>query len=233
MIVIPAIDLRGGKVVRLMHGDPDAQTTYGDDPVEVAERYAEAGAKMIHVVDLDAALGDGNNRGVVRNICRSAQVPVQTGGGLRSLAAIGAALSSGAERAVLGTSAALDPELVREAVDTLGERIVVALDVKGNDVMVNGWKDDVGTLQDFLPSLTNAHVSRFLITQIRVDGTMEGPDLALYRRAQELTDRPIIASGGVHAMDDLHALVETGVEAVVVGKALYEGSISLEEALAL
>jgi phosphoribosylformimino-5-aminoimidazole carboxamide ribonucleotide (ProFAR) isomerase len=134
---------------------------------------------------------------------------------------------------VLGTSAALDPELLREAIDTLSERIVVALDVKGNDVMVNGWKDDVGPLEDFIPALTEAHAPRFLITQINVDGTMEGPDLALYRRAVELTHKPVIASGGVHTIDDLRALPDTGVESVVVGKALLEGTVSLEEALAL
>ena len=233
MIVIPAIDLRGGKVVRLTHGDPAAQTDYAGDPVTLAKRYADAGAQMLHVVDLDAALGDGSNRSVVEAMCKAVSIPVQTGGGLRSMEAIGEVLEAGAERAVLGTSAVLNPELVEEAVDTLSSRIVVALDVKGNEVMVNGWKDDVGPLEDFIPALTEVHVPRFLITQINVDGTMEGPDLALYRRVGELTDKPVIASGGVHTIEDLRELPATGVESVVVGKALLEGTVALEEALAL
>ena len=233
MIVIPAIDLRGGKVVRLKHGDPAAATVYSDDPVAMAETFLADGAKFIHVVDLDAALGDGNNKRDVRNICRKVHVPVQTGGGLRSMEAIGGVLAAGAARAVLGTSGALDADVLDGAVRTLGEKIVVALDVKGDQVMVKGWKEDAGSIDDLLPKLTEQKVPRFLITQIDVDGTMEGPDLELYKRVQKLTDRPIIASGGVHTVDDLRALADTGVEGAIVGKAIYEGTITLSEVVEL
>jgi phosphoribosylformimino-5-aminoimidazole carboxamide ribonucleotide (ProFAR) isomerase len=147
--------------------------------------------------------------------------------------AIGGVLAAGAARAVLGTSGALDADVLDGAVRTLGEKIVVALDVKGDQVMVKGWKEDAGSLEDLLPKLTEQKVPRFLITQIDVDGTMEGPDLALYKRAQTLTDRPIIASGGVHTADDLRALADTGVEGAIVGKAIYEGTINLSEVVEL
>ncbi len=229
MIVIPAIDLRGGRVVRLTNGDPSVQTDYGDDPIETARRFRDEGARMLHVVDLDAALGDGSNRRLVRDICREIDIPVQIGGGLRSMESIGGALSSGAARAVLGTAAALDIDLVRQAVRTLGEQIVVALDVKGDRVMIRGWAQDAGSLEEVLGSMSGIEVPRFLVTSIEVDGTLEGPDLALYRRMRELTDRPLIASGGIRSAADLRALADLLLEGAIVGKALYEGAIELGE----
>lgn len=233
MIVIPSIDLRGGLVVRLLHGDPAASTIYDDDPVSVAVRYEEAGAQLIHIVDLDAALGDGDNRALLRSICDEVDIDVQAGGGLRDLDAIEAVLAAGAARAVLGTAAANDPPFVSEAVAIHGSAIVVALDVKGRRVMVKGWKEDAGALDELLPALEATGADRFMFTQIAVDGTLEGPDLDLYREAMALTERPVIASGGVHSLDDLRALTEAGVEGAIVGKALYEGTIDLKEALAL
>lgn len=232
MIVIPAIDLRGGKVVRLKHGDPAAATVYDDDPIAVAEQFAADGAQIIHVVDLDAALGDGDNKTIIRGICERVGIGVQTGGGLRSMEAISAVLGAGAERAVLGTAAALDAPLLADAVQAFGERIVVALDVKGDRVMIKGWKEDAGALDDLLPRLTGQQAPRFLITQISVDGTMEGPDFDLYTHAMTLTDKPIIASGGVGTLANLETMTKVGVEAVIVGKAIYEGTIKLAEVLA-
>jgi phosphoribosylformimino-5-aminoimidazole carboxamide ribotide isomerase len=231
VIVIPAIDLRGGKVVRLRHGDPAAQTIYGDDPVEVARKFAAAGASMIHVVDLDAAFGEGNNREIIRRICTEVDAAVQTGGGLRSLDSMREAFDGGAARAIAGTAAAVDSALMEAAAKEFGDNLVVALDVKGDRVMTKGWKEDSGAFDELASQLTEKGASRFLITQINVDGTMEGPDLGLYRHAMELTDRPIIASGGVRTMDDVTALAGAGVEAAIVGKALYEGTISIEDAV--
>jgi len=227
MITIPAIDLRDGKAVRLVRGNPEDQTVYAEDPVEVAQRFETAGVKMIHVVDLDAALGEGDNRRVIRQICLNVKTPVQVGGGLQSIERIGSVLSAGATRVILGTAAVLDPGLLRDAVATLGDRIVAALDVKGREVMTHGWKQSAGPLDDLLASLAEEGVARFMLTQIDVDGTMAGPDLELYRRAGMLTSRPIIASGGVRNKADLTQLVRAGVEAAIVGKAIYEGTVDL------
>ena len=233
MITIPAIDLRDGKVVRLVHGDPSAATVYGDDAVAVAVAFHEAGAKMIHVVDLDAALGDGENKDIIARICGSVPVPVETGGGLRSMRSIAGVIEAGAARAVIGTSAALDPGLLDEAVGTFGARVIVSLDVKDRIVMTHGWKEVAGPLEEILARLSASDVPRFMITQINVDGTMRGPDIELYRWACELTDRPIIASGGVADADDLRALATTRVEGAIVGKAIYEGALDLHEVVEL
>jgi phosphoribosylformimino-5-aminoimidazole carboxamide ribotide isomerase len=231
VIVVPAIDLREGRCVRLLRGDPAGAVVYGGDPVAMARRFAEAGAPMLHVVDLDAALGDGDNRGAIVSICEAVAIPVQTGGGLHEAQDVDRVLALGAARAVLGTAAARDPDFVREAVERHGDRIVVALDTRDGLVMVRGWRDAAGPLERFLPALDAAGAPRFLVTSIGSDGTLEGPDLPLYHQVQDLTDRPVIASGGVATVADLEALAELGVEAAVVGKALYEGTLSLEEAL--
>ncbi len=228
MIVVPAIDLRGGRAVRLRHGDPAHETAYSDDPVEAARGFEADGASLLHVVDLDAALGTGHNREVVAAICQGVSVPVQTGGGLRSLQAVDAALARGAARIVLGTSAARDPEFVRRADARHGDRVVVALDVREGRVMVRGWQEPAGRLEDVIAKLD---APRFLVTSIGVDGTLEGPDLELYRTVLALTERPVLASGGVQGPGDLRALHAVGVEGVVVGKALYEGTLTLRDAL--
>jgi phosphoribosylformimino-5-aminoimidazole carboxamide ribotide isomerase len=229
VIVIPAIDLRGGKCVRLFRGDPNAQTTYEADPVETAVRFEQEGARRLHVVDLDAALGTGSNREVIVAICRAVAVPVQVGGGLRTLDAIDRVLQDGAARAILGTAAALDPGFVAEAVTHAGDRIVVAVDVRGDRLMVRGWQEEGPRLEDAVPALGDAGAPRFLATSVQHDGTMDGPDLALYERLVGLTELPVIASGGVRKADDVWALRELGVEAAVVGKALHSGTMHLSE----
>lgn len=229
MIAIPAIDLRGGRCVRLFRGDPGAETVYDADPVETARRFQEEGARRLHVVDLDAALGSGSNRRIVVKILRAVAVPVQVGGGLRTTGDVERVLGDGAARAILGTSAVLDAGFVAEAVAMAADRIVIAVDIRDDRVMVRGWQEAGPRVTDAVPALTDAGVARFLITSIDRDGTMDGPDLDLYRRVMELTDRPIIASGGVRKAEDVHALRDLGLEAAVVGKALYSGTLRLEE----
>ncbi|MGH2722922.1 MAG: HisA/HisF-related TIM barrel protein [Actinomycetota bacterium] len=231
MIVIPAIDIRGGWAVRLVRGRPEDETVYGKDPAEIAGRFAAGGAAWLHVVDLDAALGTGENGEAIRRVVASCHVPVQVGGGLRSVEAIEAALGhTGAARAVVGT-AATDPGFVRDAVSRFGDRIVVALDVEDDLVRVRGWTAEGGRLDDLLPRLDGAGAPRFLVTAVGRDGTLEGPDVALYERVTGLTERPVLASGGVREAGDLRALAATGVEGAVVGTALYEGTLELSEAL--
>ncbi len=231
MIVIPAIDLRGGHAVRLLQGDPDAETTYAADPIEVAIRFQEEGARRLHVVDLDAALGEGDNREQVEGICRAVQVPVQVGGGMRTHDDIAGLLAAGAARVILGTAAAADPAFVRRAVEEHAESIVVAIDVRGGHVMVRGWKEEGPTLEETLPVLEDAGAPRYLITSIARDGTLKGPDVTLYERVLGLTRTPIIASGGVRDADDVWALRDLGCEAVVTGKALYEKTLKLAQVI--
>ncbi len=229
MIVIPAIDLRGGRCVRLFRGDPNAETTYDADPIEIAKGFEADGARRLHVVDLDAAFDAGSNREIVAEICRNVAVPVQLGGGLRTIDAIEHAVVDGAARAILGTAAALDPGFVAEAVDQFGDIIVVAIDVREDRVMVRGWQEEGPRIDEAIPAISDAGAPRLLVTSVQRDGTMDGPDFALYERVLSLTDRPLIASGGVRKADDVWQLRELGAEAVVVGKALYAGTLKLEE----
>jgi phosphoribosylformimino-5-aminoimidazole carboxamide ribotide isomerase len=228
MIVIPAIDLRGGRCVRLFRGDFDAATTYDEAPVDVARRFQAEGARRLHIVDLDAAADEGSNRDVVKEITRNVAIPVQLGGGIRSLADIERALDDGAQRAILGTAAS-DAGFVAEAVAQFGDAIVVAVDVRDGRVMTRGWRAEGSTLETTVPALADAGAPRFLVTSIARDGTMDGPDLALYEGVRGFTDRPVIASGGVRHADDVWALRELGIEACVVGKALYAGTLRIEE----
>lgn len=231
MIVIPAIDLRGGRCVRLFRGDPMAETVYDADPVGVAHRFAMHGARRLHVVDLDAAFGTGSNRNVMVAICRTVAVPVQLGGGLRTMAAVERAFAAGTTYAILGTAAALDPGFVAEAVARFHDRLIVAVDVRNDRLMIRGWKDEGPRLEEAIATLCDAGAPRFLVTSVSKDGTMAGPDLPLYERVATLSDRPVIASGGVRNAQDVRALRELGLEAVVVGKALYSGTLRLSEVM--
>ena len=228
MIVIPAIDLRHGRCVRLFRGDFDAETTYDLDPVEVAQRFETDGARRLHVVDLDAAVDEGSNRELVKAIARHVAVPVQLGGGIRTLGDIEQALEDGAARVILGTAAA-DPGFVAEAVANHGDAVVVAVDVREGSVMTHGWREEGPRVETSIPALDDAGAPRYLVTSIARDGSMDGPDLELYERLLGLTDRPIVASGGVRRADDVWALRDLGLEACVVGKALYAGTLSVAE----
>jgi len=229
MIVIPAIDLRGGRCVRLFRGDVGAETAYDDPPVEIATRWEAEGARRLHVVDLDAARDEGSNRDLVKEITRNVAIPVQLGGGIRTLDAIEQAIEDGAARAILGTVAAGSPAFVAEAVSRFGDAIVVAVDVREGYVMRNGWTVQGPPLEEALAALNEAGAPRYLVTSIARDGTMDGPDLELYERILSLTDRQVIASGGIRVADDVWALRELGLEAAVVGKALYAGTLKIEE----
>jgi phosphoribosylformimino-5-aminoimidazole carboxamide ribotide isomerase len=231
MIVIPAIDVRAGRAVRLLRGNPNEETAYDDDPVEVAVRFQEEGARRLHVIDLDAALDEGANRDTIRDICRSVVLPVQVGGGVRTLEDVAAVLEIGAGRAILGTSAALDPGFVARAVEEFAERILVAVDVRGGHAMVKGWREEGPPVEEVIPALNDAGTPRYLVTAIARDGTLDGPDLRLYRHVFGLTDRPIIASGGVRSADDIWALRDAGCEAAVTGKALYEKTLKLSQVI--
>jgi phosphoribosylformimino-5-aminoimidazole carboxamide ribotide isomerase len=229
VIVIPAIDVRGGRAVRLRRGDPNEETAYDDDPVNVAVRFQSEGARRLHVIDLDAALEQGDNRETIRDICRSVVCPVQVGGGIRTLQDISIVLDNGAGRVILGTSAALDPGFVARAVEEFAERVLVAIDVRGGHAMVKGWKEEGPKVEDVVPALDDAGTPRYLVTAIARDGTLEGPDLRLYKQVLGLTDRPVIASGGVRTADDIWALRDAGCEAAVTGKALYEKTLKLSQ----
>lgn len=231
MIVIPAIDLHGGKAVRLTGGHLESVTVYADDPAGVAVRFEAQGASMIHVVDLDAALEAGDNRETLRRAVAAVDVPVQVGGGLRSERAVGEVVAAGAARVVVGTEAIRDEGFLRACLARLGERLVVALDTDGRSVRVRGWTEEAGGLEEVLARLEAVGTPRYLVTAVSRDGTLEGPDVALYEGLREMTDRPVIASGGVGGLDDLRALRDTGAEAVVVGKALYEGRFTLAKAM--
>lgn len=231
MIVIPAIDIREGKVVRLRHGRLQDAIVYADDPVETACSFAEDGATRIHVVDLDAAFGVGENRAVIADVARRCGVPIQVGGGLRSVSLAEGALAAGAARVVLGTEAIVDRGFLAECVGRYRERLVVALDTDADVVKVRGWTEPAGTFDEVLERLIQEEVPRLLVTAISRDGTLTGPDLNLYLRVMERTDIPILASGGVASLEDLRGLSRAGVEGVVVGKALYEGAFTLREAM--
>jgi phosphoribosylformimino-5-aminoimidazole carboxamide ribotide isomerase len=231
MIVVPAIDLRGGRCVRLVRGDPAQETVYDAEPTAVARVFEQQGAELLHVVDLDAAFGTGDNQDTITDVCDAVEIPVQVGGGLRSVVNLMQAQIAGASRVVLGTAAVTDPDFVRGAVNRYRQRVVVAVDVMGDRVMTDGWRTDAGALQEIIPAMERANAPRFLVTSIGVDGTMEGPDLDLYDRLRQITMRPVQASGGVRTAEDLDSLAALGVEAAIVGRALYEGTISLEEAI--
>lgn len=236
MIPIPAIDILDGKAVRLTRGDYDEVTVYADDPVRLALEWEAAGAELLHVVDLDGAR-DGAPRSaeVIRELCGACAIPVQTGGGIRDLAAVGLLLESGVERIVIGTAAVTEPEFLDEALESFGpERFVVALDSRRGMISLSGWMEESDiTAADLAGQLTTRGVERFLVTAIEVDGTMEGPDLDLLALVSSRTPAPLIASGGIGSLADLEELRDVpdgNIEGVILGKALYEKAFTLQEA---
>ena len=237
MDLYPAIDLLDGRAVRLYQGDYARETVYNDDPVAQAKAFAAAGAQWIHVVDLDAArTGAPRNRDVIAAICDAVDVPIQTGGGVRSEAAADALFDLGVTRVVLGTAALEDPELVR----LLASRhpVAVGLDARGREVAVRGWEEGSGQdLLDVARGFADAGVEALIVTEIGRDGTLEGPDLDGLGEVLEATELPVIASGGVGSLADivaLNALRSAGrrLSGAIVGRALYEGEFTLSDALA-
>jgi len=224
----PSIDLRGGRVVRLHQGDFERETVYGDDPIAVARSFEAAGAHWIHVVDLDAARRDGSNRELVIAIAAAVDVPVQTGGGVRD----GSLLDEGVERVVVGSAAVEDPQLVRAMAERWPNRVAVGLDHWDGEVRVRGWEEGSGRqLLDVAAELALPGVAAFVVTDISRDATLSGPDLDGLKHMQTSTSVPVIASGGVGTLDDLGALRSLGVAGAIVGKAIYEGRFTVEEAV--
>lgn len=230
MDLYPAIDLRGGRCVRLHQGDFGRETVYGDDPVAQAKRFADAGAPWVHVVDLDASRGQGTNRAVVTAIAVAIDpVPVQTGGGVRD----GSLLDEGVSRIVLGSLAIDDRAAAGALVAGQPDRVAVGLDHRDGEIRTRGWEERSGVqLLDAVrwPEFTGC--AAFVVTNIAKDATLAGPDLDGLAEVVRRTNTPVVASGGVGTLDDLRALTEIGVAGVIVGKALYEGRFTIEEALA-
>lgn len=232
MILLPAIDIRDGRCVRLVQGDYAKETVYDEEPVSVAKRYEAEGAEWLHVVDLDAALeGVPRNRAVVEEVIKSVGTPVQCSGGIRSADAIAWARAAGAARVVLGTQALLDPAFVEQAVADAREMIAVGLDVRGSRLQARGWTEDAGDLNETLARLDAAGVARYVVTDVAKDGMLQGPNLDLLKAVMSETSAAVVASGGVSSLKDLSDLAATGVEACIIGKALYAGAFTLPEAL--
>jgi phosphoribosylformimino-5-aminoimidazole carboxamide ribotide isomerase len=236
MDLYPAIDVRGGRCVRLLRGDYDQETTYGDDPVAQAVAFAEAGAAWIHVVDLDAARsGEPVNRSVIAAICEAVSVPVQSGGGVRTAAAAAALAEAGVARVVIGTAALEDPSLVADAAGR--QSVAVGLDARGRDVAVRGWEVSSGQdLLDVARRFEDAGVAAFVVTEIARDGTLEGPSFDQLADVLGATALDVIASGGVGTVDHLRQLAELNVgdrtlSGAILGRALYEGTVDLSDAL--
>ena len=234
MLVIPAIDILGGRCVRLVRGDYSHPTVYSDDPADVASSFAEAGAELIHVVDLDAARGVGDNHSAIEQMVRRKDVKVQVAGGVRGEAQLDKLIALGAHAVVMGTTAVREPRLLERCARKHAGRVLTALDVRDDQPAVRGWTENeplkMGSLLarwDVLP------LGGVIFTSIARDGTMEGPDLKTLARVRRMTGLPIQYSGGVSSIDDVRAAAAAGAAAVVVGKALYEGRIKLAEALAL
>lgn len=233
MQVIPAIDLREGRCVRLIQGDPKQQTVYSGDPVTVARRWQEEGATMLHLVDLDGAFaGCPVNLSVIRDICRALSIPVEVGGGLREIPDMESALEAGAERIILGSSA-LRREVVTEAISRFGpSRVIAGLDARSGQVAVDGWlrTTDLSAF-DLAVALRDSGIEEIIYTDIRRDGTLTGPNLDELLR-MTTTGLRVIASGGVSRLQDIRDLASIpGVVGAIVGKALYDGALSLREAI--
>jgi 1-(5-phosphoribosyl)-5-[(5-phosphoribosylamino)methylideneamino] imidazole-4-carboxamide isomerase/N-(5'phosphoribosyl)anthranilate isomerase len=232
VILLPAVDVSDGQAVRLVQGAAGTETSYGD-PRAAALAWQLAGAEWVHLVDLDAAFGRGSNRALLADVVRALDVHVELSGGIRDDASLDAALDTGATRVNLGTAALEDPDWVRRAIARVGDRIAVGLDVRGTTLAARGWTKEGGELFDVLARLDADGCARYVVTDVGRDGTMTGPNLDLLRAVTQATTKPVVASGGVATLDDLRVLATVpGVEGAIVGKALYAGAFTLEEALA-
>ncbi len=236
MTIVPAIDLRDGRCVRLLRGDPARETRYDGDPAERARAFVAAGARRLHVVDLDGAFGTGSNLAALRAICAAVDVPVQTGGGIRDLAAVRERLGAGAAAIVLGTVLAENPALGRELATELGPRAIAGVDARGAAVAIRGWRGDAGRDRDaFVRELAGWGIERIVFTEIARDGAGTGYDLAALRSVAALGTMRVTASGGARTIADLLDLMRGtpgNVDTAVIGRALYEGTLDLTDALA-
>ncbi len=231
LTLLPAVDVTHGQAVRLVQGEAGSETGYGD-PLEAALRWQQDGAEWVHLVDLDAAFGRGSNRDLLAEVVGKLDVQVELSGGIRDDASLDAALATGAARVNVGTAALENPDWVRSAIARVGDRIAVGLDVRGTTLAARGWTSEGGELFEVLARLDADGCARYVVTDVRRDGTLTGPNLDLLRSVTAATNRPVVASGGVSSLDDLRAIATVpGVEGAIVGKALYAGAFTLPEAL--
>jgi phosphoribosyl isomerase A len=234
LILLPAVDVAGGKAVRLVQGAAGSETCYGD-PVEAALAWQSAGAEWVHLVDLDAAFGRGTNADLLAQVTAELDIKVEMSGGIRDDDSLERALSTGCARVNVGTAALEKPDWVARIIARHGEKIAVGLDVRGTTLAARGWTADGGDLYETLKRLDAEGCARYVVTDVLKDGTLRGPNLDLLKSVCARTDAPVVASGGVSSLDDLRAiasLAEAGVEGAIVGKALYAGAFTLEAALA-
>jgi 1-(5-phosphoribosyl)-5-[(5-phosphoribosylamino)methylideneamino] imidazole-4-carboxamide isomerase/N-(5'phosphoribosyl)anthranilate isomerase len=234
LVLLPAVDVADGAAVRLVQGAAGTETSYGD-PLAAATAWQRDGAEWIHLVDLDAAFGRGNNRELLGDVVRRLHVAVELSGGIRDDASLNAALATGAARVNVGTAALESPDWVRTAIAKYGDRIAVGLDVRGTTLAARGWTQDGGDLWQTLQRLDDEGCARYVVTDVHRDGTLTGPNLQLLREVCARTSAPVVASGGVSSLDDLRAiasLTPLGIEGAIVGKALYAGAFTLPEAIA-
>jgi len=232
LVLLPAVDVADGQAVRLVQGAAGSETSYGD-PLEAALQWQEGGAEWVHLVDLDAAFGRGSNRELLARVVGELDVRVELSGGIRDDASLAAALATGCARVNLGTAALESPQWCADAIAEHGDRIAVGLDVRGTTLSARGWTQDGGDLWEVLARLDAEGCARYVVTDVRRDGTLTGPNLELLGQVCTATDRAVVASGGVSSLADLRAISGVdGVEGVIVGKALYAGQFTLPEALA-
>lgn len=231
--LLPAVDVADGTAVRLVQGAAGTETDYGD-PLEAALAWQEQGAEWVHLVDLDAAFGRGTNRELLAHVVGRLDIDVELSGGIRDDESLAAALATGCRRVNLGTAALESPEWCARVIAEHGDRIAVGLDVRGTTLAARGWTQEGGELFETLARLDAEGCCRYVVTDVAKDGTLTGPNLGLLRSVCEATERPVVASGGVGSLEDLHSLAELvpeGVEGAIVGKALYSGAFTLPEAL--
>ena len=232
--MLPAVDVANGQAVRLVQGAAGSETSYGD-PIDAALAWQSAGADWVHLVDLDAAFGRGSNAELLAEVVGKLDIKVEMSGGIRDDASLERTLSTGCARVNIGTAAMENPEWVREVIATHGDRVAIGLDVRGRTLAARGWTREGGDLYEALARLDAEGCARYVITDVLKDGMLRGPNLDLYRDVCSRTNAPVVASGGVSSLDDLRALAgltAVGVEGAIVGKALYAGAFTLEEALA-
>ncbi|QNO36589.1 bifunctional 1-(5-phosphoribosyl)-5-((5-phosphoribosylamino)methylideneamino)imidazole-4-carboxamide isomerase/phosphoribosylanthranilate isomerase PriA [Protaetiibacter sp. SSC-01] len=235
LTLLPAVDVADGKAVRLTQGEAGTETSFGD-PIDAAQEWADQGADWIHLVDLDAAFGRGNNHAVIKKVIKNTprRVNIELSGGIRDDASLEVALATGAKRINLGTAALENPEWAAHVIAEFGEAIAVGLDVRGTTLAARGWTKEGGDLWTVLARLEDAGCARYVVTDVTKDGTLRGPNLELLSEVMNRTPKPVIASGGVASLDDIAALrtlVPQGLEGAIVGKALYTGAFTLAEAI--
>lgn len=235
LVLLPAVDVRDGRAVRLVKGELSAETQYGE-PLEAAKAFERSGAEWIHLVDLDAAFGTGTNHELLRDLIAKLDLKVELSGGIRDEESLNRALETGCARINLGTAALENPEWTAKVIARYGDRVAVGLDVRGRTLAARGWTKDGGDIFETLTRLDNEGCARYVVTDVNRDGTLQGPNFELLESVCAMTSAPVIASGGISSLEDLKGLrtrTSLGIEGAIVGKALYSGAFTFEEALAV